>query len=50
MTLSQFICNEKTPKEILELCKNIEGLEAELGSLAITGVTDNRKLGWEFRP
>jgi len=43
MTLSQFICDEKTPKEILEFCKNIEGLEAEHGSLAVAGVTDNRK-------
>lgn len=43
MTLSQFICDEKTPKEILDFCKDIEGLEAEHGSLAVAGVTDNRR-------
>ena len=44
MTLSRFLCTDKTSKEILEFCKEIEGLEAEHGSLAIAGVTDNRKL------
>ena len=31
-------------KEILKFCKNIEGLEAEHGSLVVASVTDNRKL------
>ena len=42
MTLSQFICDEKTPKEILDFCKDIKGLEAKHGSLAVAGVTDNK--------
>ena len=43
MTLSRFMCDEKKPKDILDFCKGIEGLEAEHGSLAVAGVTDNRK-------
>lgn len=43
MTLSQFKCNEKTPKEILDFCREIEGIESEHGSLAVAGVRDNRK-------
>ena len=43
MTLSQFKCEDKTPKEILDFCKEIEGIEAEHGSLAVAGVRDNRK-------
>ena len=43
MTLSQFNCYEKDSKEILEFCKEIEGIEAEHGPLAVTGVPDNLK-------
>ena len=43
MTLSQFKCDEKSPKDIMEFCKEIEGIEAEHGNLAVAGVTDNRK-------
>ena len=40
MTLSRFICTESTVKEILDFCKEIEGLEAEHGSLSVVGVPD----------
>ena len=43
MTLSRFMCDEKTAKDILDFCKDIEGLEAEHGSLAVAGVTDNKR-------
>ena len=42
MTLSRFICTEKSVKEILDFCKEIEGLEAEHGSLSVVGVPDPR--------
>ena len=42
MTLSQFICIKKSIKDILEFCKEIEGLESEHGSLAIAGVPNTK--------
>ena len=42
MTLSQFICTDKSIKDILEFCKEIKELEAEHGALAIAGVPNNR--------
>jgi len=42
-TLSQFVCDEKKPKEILDICKDIERLEAKIGSLAVSDIIDNKK-------
>ena len=43
MTLSRFICTDKSVKKILNFCKDIEGLEAEHGSLSVVGVHDPKK-------
>ena len=42
MTLSRFNCSDKSIKDILEFCKEIEGLESEHGSLAIAGVPNSK--------
>ncbi len=43
MTLAQFVCSEKSPTDILNLCKEIEGIEAEHGDLSVTGVHNTRR-------
>ena len=43
MTLSRFICSEQSIKSILNHCKEIEGLEAEHGSLTVAGVYDTKR-------
>ena len=42
MTLGCFVCSEKTSREILNHCKEIEGLEAELRNLSGAGVHDTK--------
>ena len=43
MTLGSFVCSEKTSREILNHCKEIKGLEAELGNFSSTGVHDTKR-------
>ena len=42
MTLAQFVCSEKSPTDILNLCKEIEGIKAKHGDLSVAGVHDTR--------
>ena len=44
MTLARFDPQDKTIKEFLDHCKELEGLEMEFGTLAPVGVADDRPL------
>ena len=42
MTPAHFVCSQKSPREILNHCKEIEALEAEHCNLSIAGVYNTR--------